>query len=78
LTVKTHRKRTVASAVTYRVTSTILLAGISYGITGLWLDSLTVTLTFAVLATLLYYFNDRAWERTDWGRKEAAMERPER
>ena len=54
---------------TYRGTSTILLAAISYFITGQWLESLAVTLTFAVLATVLYYFNDRAWERTDWGRK---------
>ena len=69
LTVKTNRVRTIASAITYRVTSTILLAAISYVITGQWLESLAVTLTFAVLATILFYFNDRAWERTDWGRK---------
>jgi len=69
LTVKTNRKRTIASAITYRVTSTILLAVISYVITGQWLESLAVTLTFAMLATILFYFNDRAWERTDWGRK---------
>ena len=54
---------------TYRVASTILLAAISYVITGQWLESLAVTLTFALLATVLFYFNDRAWERTDWGRK---------
>ena len=69
LTVKTNRKRTIASAITYRVTSTILLAVVSYVITGQWLESLAVTLTFAMLATVLFYFNDRAWERTDWGRK---------
>ena len=69
MTIKTHRKRTVASAITYRVTSTILLAAISYVVTGEWVESLAVTLSFAVLATILCYFNDRAWERTDWGRK---------
>ena len=71
MTVKTHRKRTLAAAATYRVTSSILLAGISYFVTGAWIDSIAVTLTFAVTATVLFYFNDRAWERTDWGRKDS-------
>ena len=66
---RTERKRTVASAVTYRVTSTVLLAGISWVATGQWEESLVVTVAFAFLATVLYYFNDRAWERSDWGRK---------
>jgi uncharacterized membrane protein len=72
LTARTERKRSLASAFTYRVTSTILLAVISYFVTGQWLESLFVTVTFAFFATVLYYFNDRAWERTDWGRKDFA------
>ncbi len=67
---KTHRKRTLASAFTYRTTSTVLLAAMSYLVTGQWVESAVVTLTFALAATVLFYFNDRAWERTDWGRKE--------
>ncbi len=69
LTVKTYRKRTIVSAITYRVTSTLLLAVISFAVTGLWFESILVTLTFAFFATVLFYFNDRAWERTDWGRR---------
>ena len=69
MTVKTHRKRTLASAITYRITSSILLAVISFTVTGQWIESLTVTASFAILATVLFYFNDRAWERTDWGRQ---------
>ena len=62
---------------TYRVTSTVLLAGISYVITGQWLESLAVTLSFALLATFLFYFNDRAWERTSWGKlPQGAVEAP--
>jgi uncharacterized membrane protein len=70
--VSTERKRSIATAITYRVASTVLLALISYFVTGQWLESLFVTLTFAFFATVLYYFNDRAWERTDWGRKVSA------
>lgn len=71
LTVRTQRKRTLASAITYRVTSTVLLAAISYYATGQWVESAVVTITFALTATVLFYFNDRAWERTDWGRDSA-------
>jgi uncharacterized membrane protein len=71
MTVKTHRIRTLASAITYRATSTVLLAAISYVVTGLWVESLVVTASFAIGATVLYYFNDRAWERTDWGRMDS-------
>ena len=77
MTAKTQRKRTIASAITYRVTSTVLLAAISWLVTGQWVESLIVTLSFALLATALYYFNDRAWERTDWGRKAGAPAVPE-
>ena len=69
MTVRTDRRRTLASAVTYRVTSTILLAGITYLVSGQIFDSAVITVSFAFLATILFYFNDRAWERTDWGRK---------
>lgn len=70
MAIGTDRKRTLASAVTYRATSTILLAFVSYAVTGAWAESMAVTAAFAVLATVIFYFNDRAWERTDWGRKD--------
>jgi uncharacterized membrane protein len=65
----TERKRTLASAITYRVVSTILLMILSYLIAGQLIESIAISVSFAVLATILFYFNDRAWERTDWGRK---------
>ena len=65
----TDRKRTLASAITYRVTSTILLMVLSYSIAGQLIESITISVSFAILATILFYLNDRAWERTDWGRK---------
>ncbi len=71
MTAKTHRKRTLASAITYRVVSTVALAFISYFVSGKLFDSAIITVTYAVIATILFYVNDRAWERTDWGRKEA-------
>ena len=67
--VVTERKRTLASAVPYRVASTVLLMVITYLISGVLFDSVVITATFAVLATVVFYLNERAWERTSWGRK---------
>ena len=69
MTVKTNRRRTLASAITYRLASTALLAVITYAVSGELFESAVITISFAILATVLFYFNDRAWERTDWGRK---------
>jgi uncharacterized membrane protein len=68
----TNRKRTLVSAFTYRVASTILLMVLSYLIAGQLIESISISASFAVLATVLFYLNDRAWERTDWGRKGKA------
>ena len=54
MTVKTHRKRTIASAITYRTLSTIALAVISYLISGKLFDSAAITISFAVVATLIF------------------------
>ena len=64
----TQKKRTLAVAATYRVASSVLLAVVTYLITGEFFDSSAITLAFAVVATAVYYVNDRAWERTGWGR----------
>lgn len=42
---------------------------LSFLIAGQLIESIAISASFAVLATILFYFNDRAWERTDWGRK---------
>ena len=55
---------------TYRAVSTILLKVLSYWIAGTLTESITITVSFAILATIFFYLNERAWERTDWGRKE--------
>lgn len=59
----------MASALTYRVASTILLMVLSYLIAGQLVESISISISFAILATILFYLNDRTWERTDWGRK---------
>lgn len=68
-TVLTERKRTLASAISYRVASTILLMVITYAVSGVLFESVIITVSFALLATVVFYFNERLWERTTWGRK---------
>ena len=61
---------TVASALTYRGASTVLLMILSYSVAGQLVESLAISIIFAITATVLFYANDRVWERTDWGRKD--------
>jgi uncharacterized membrane protein len=66
--VNNTRKRTLVSAITYRAAATVLLGVISYTVTGEFTDTSVITVAFTVLATVVYYFNERAWNRVDWGK----------
>ena len=55
-------------AVTYRAAATALLGGITFWVTGQSTDSSVITVAFAALSTGIYYINDRAWEKSSWGR----------
>ena len=67
--VDSSHKRSLAMAITYRVMATILLGVISYAATGDFFDTSLITISFTVLATIVYYINDRVWNKVDWGRK---------
>jgi uncharacterized membrane protein len=59
----TKRKRKLASALTDRAASTVLLLALSYLITDQLVESIAISASFAILATILTYLNDRAWKR---------------
>ena len=37
-------------------------------VTGEFLDSSIITIAFAILATVVFYANDRAWNKVLWGK----------
>jgi len=63
------RKRVIVKAITYRVIVTIALALISWYYSGNLFETSAISVTYTIIATVLYYVHERAWLRTIWGRE---------
>jgi len=64
---KATRKRSIAKAVSYRIICIIMLALITYLITGDLLQMTSIVVIFQSIQMVIYYFHERAWERVKWG-----------
>ena len=62
------RKRSNVKSVTWRVAGIVILGVITYAITRDMGATTGVTLAFHGVRFVLYYFHERLWERSDWGR----------
>jgi uncharacterized membrane protein len=63
----THQ-RSIAKAVSWRITGTIDTFIISWAITGEWTLAGGIALTEVVTKLGLYWLHERAWNRVKWGR----------
>lgn len=72
---ETH-KRSVAKAISWRVTGTIDTFLISWFITGHLGLAGGIAGTEVMTKIVLFYLHERAWTRTDWGRKPARSDAP--
>jgi uncharacterized membrane protein len=61
--------RSLAKTITWRVVATAITLAVVYAFTGSLGEASVITLTAAVLLAIGYYFHERAWERTHWGRR---------
>lgn len=61
-------KRSLAKTITYRIIIVVMVFIISYFVTHDTNSALLITGWNAVLATIIYYFHERAWSRIRWGR----------
>ena len=64
---KETRKRSIAKAVSYRIICIIMLIFITYFITGNLIQMASIVVVFQSIQMVIYYFHERAWERTKWG-----------
>jgi uncharacterized membrane protein len=62
------RKRSVVKSITWRVIGIILLGAIAYVITGDLTEMTVITILFHGIRLVLYYYHERLWERTSWGK----------
>ena len=48
----------------------VILGALAWLFTRDWQETTLITITFHAIRLVLYYFHERAWERTGWGRKK--------
>ena len=61
--------RSVAKTLLYRAVITVLLMAITLYFTGNIGESTGISVTFAILGTLVYYVHERLWDNIKWGRE---------
>lgn len=61
-------KRSIAKAVSWRITGTVDTFLISWLITGEPLLATGIAATEVVTKIFLYWFHERAWNKVSWGR----------
>lgn len=59
-------KRSIAKTITFRITSIIVLALITYLITGNIIEMTYIVIAFQTIQTFIYYFHERFWEKMIW------------
>lgn len=69
-----NRKRSIVKAITYRILATIILGVVSWYYTKEFFTTSAITITFTIIATIVFYLNERAWNRINWG-KESGQRR---
>jgi uncharacterized membrane protein len=62
------RKRSMVKSITWRVIGIVLLGVIAYAITGDLTQMTVITILFHGIRLVLYYYHERVWERTSWGK----------
>ncbi len=60
------KKRSAIKAITYRIIATAILGLVSWIYTGDVIATSGIALTFAAIATILYYFHERIWNKINW------------
>jgi uncharacterized membrane protein len=63
-----NNKRSIAKAVSWRITGTLDTFLISWLITGEALLATGIALTEIITKIFLYWFHERVWNRVQWGR----------
>lgn len=68
------RLRSWVKSITWRIIGIVILGVLSWFFTRDWEQTTLITVTFHAIRVVLYYFHERAWERTDFGRKHPVSE----
>src|SRR5215212_10239371 len=69
-------RRAIIKAITYRVIVAITLAAISRFYTGNLFETSAVSITYTIIATIVYYVHKRAWIKVNWGKAFHSKKKP--
>lgn len=73
--VKENHRRSIAKALTWRVTGTLDTFILSFLITRQLKFAIAISAVELVTKIILYYFHERIWEKIKWGRTVSASEK---
>ncbi|MFQ6020623.1 MAG: DUF2061 domain-containing protein [Candidatus Aenigmatarchaeota archaeon] len=62
------RKRSLVKTVVWRIICIIASIIVPYFLTGSLEISIKIGIVYNVIVMVLYYFHERIWDRTSWGR----------
>lgn len=68
------RKRSWVKSITWRAVGLVILAGISYAVTRDLGAMTVITILFHSVRLVLYYWHERLWERSTWGKIRHPLE----
>ena len=61
-------QRSLVKTIVWRVVATLITLAVVYLFTGEFQQATNITLVVAALLAVGYYFNERIWEKVEWGR----------
>jgi len=61
--------RSLVKSITWRIMGISVLATITWVITSNWIHTTSITAAFNMIQVILYYFHERLWEKTNWGKR---------
>ena len=64
---KESKKRSIVKAISYRIICIIMLALVTFLITGDIIEMTTIVIVFQSIQMFIYYYHERLWERIKWG-----------
>jgi uncharacterized membrane protein len=62
-------QRSLVKTIVWRIVATIITFMTVFAFTGAFNKSTTITLVAAALLAVGYYFNERIWDKIEWGRR---------
>jgi len=64
------KRRSFVKSITYRIAAIIVLGILSWIFTKSAFQTSAITIIFTILATIIYYFHERIWDKITWDRRE--------